>query len=173
MVPLLIIPGRYDVISKKFEKWVFLKLLAFECFFRNINMLIVIIEHALKWWVTWPFLRFDLENDQFDHYKKIFDNFRFDDTSTMKEIILQEVQHMLQIVYLSFSVSFMTVRDKEMFLAISCDFYRKTIKTVASLWAIREYIAFLYKNAGIMTKISVFRTDLQWEFAIFFGCLHW
>ena len=49
MTPILIISGRYDVISKKIEKLVFSLLLVFECFFRNKNMMIVIIiEYASK-----------------------------------------------------------------------------------------------------------------------------
>ena len=49
MVPFLIISGRYDVISKKFKKFIISLLLVLECFFRNKNiMIVIIIEYASK-----------------------------------------------------------------------------------------------------------------------------
>ena len=69
MVPLLIISGHYDVISKKLGKFVISLLLVFKWFFRDKNIVTVIsIEYASKWWVTWPLLYYDLENDQFGHF---------------------------------------------------------------------------------------------------------
>ena len=69
MVPLLIISGHYDVISKKFHKLLILRCLVSEIFFRNRYVLIVIsIANASKWWVTWPFSPYGLKNDQFGHF---------------------------------------------------------------------------------------------------------
>ena len=70
MEPLLIISGRYDVISKKkIKKIVISLLLVLEWFFPNKNIMIVeIIEYASKWWVTWPLLHYDLENDQLGQF---------------------------------------------------------------------------------------------------------
>ena len=49
MVPLLIISGHYDVISKKFHKLLILRCLVSEIFFRNRYVLIVIsIANASK-----------------------------------------------------------------------------------------------------------------------------
>ena len=67
MVPLLIISGHYDVISKKSKKLLISQFLVSELFFRDQYVLIVIsIEYASKWWVTWPISHNQLENDQFD-----------------------------------------------------------------------------------------------------------
>ena len=67
MVPLLIISGHYDVISKKSKKLLISQFLVSELFFRDKYVLIVIsIEYASKWWVTWPISHNQLENDQFD-----------------------------------------------------------------------------------------------------------
>jgi len=66
-VPLLIISGHYDVISKKSKKLLISQFLVSELFFRDQYVLIVIsIEYASKWWVTWPISHNQLENDQFD-----------------------------------------------------------------------------------------------------------
>ena len=67
--PLLIISGHYDVISKKFQKLLILRFFVPDLFFRNINKLIIIsFGYASKWWVTWPFLYNELENDHFDRF---------------------------------------------------------------------------------------------------------
>ena len=42
MVPLLIISGHYDVISKELKKLLISRFSVFECFFRSKNALIVI-----------------------------------------------------------------------------------------------------------------------------------
>ena len=69
MVPLLMISGHYDVISKKFQKLLILRFLVSELFFRNKYVLIVIsIVFDSKWWVTWLFSPYELKNDQFDHF---------------------------------------------------------------------------------------------------------
>ena len=69
MVPLLSISGHYDVIWKKFEKLLISQFLIFEYFFRNEYKHVVIsIVYASKWWVTWPFLNYELENDHFDRF---------------------------------------------------------------------------------------------------------
>ena len=69
MVPLLIISGHYDVISKKFQKLLILRFLVSELFFRNKYVFIVIsIIFDSKWWVTWPFSPYELKNNQFDHF---------------------------------------------------------------------------------------------------------
>ena len=69
IVPLLIISGHYDVISKKFQKLLILRFLVSELFFRNKYVLIVIsIVFDSKWWVTWPFSPYGLKNDQFGHF---------------------------------------------------------------------------------------------------------
>ena len=67
MVSLLIISGHHDVISKKSKKLLILQFLVSELIFRDQYVLIVIsIEYAPKWWVTWPISHNQLENDQFD-----------------------------------------------------------------------------------------------------------
>ena len=67
MVPLLIISGHYDVISKKSKKLLISQFLVSELFFRDQYVLIVIsLEYASKWWVTWPISHNQFENDQFD-----------------------------------------------------------------------------------------------------------
>ena len=49
MVPLLIISGTYDVISKKLKKLLISLLLVSECFFRDKNIVTIIsIEYASK-----------------------------------------------------------------------------------------------------------------------------
>ena len=69
MVPLLIISGHYDVISKKFQKLLILRFLMSDLFFRNKYKPIVIsLVYASKWWVTWLFLHNELENDHFDRF---------------------------------------------------------------------------------------------------------
>ena len=69
MVPLLSISGHYDVIWKKFEKLLISQFLVFEYFFRNEYKHVVIsIVYAFKWWVTWPFFHYELENDHFDRF---------------------------------------------------------------------------------------------------------
>ena len=66
MVPLLIISGHYDVISKKFQKILILRFLVSDLFFRKKYKIIVIsFVYASKWWVMWPFLHYELENDHF------------------------------------------------------------------------------------------------------------
>ena len=73
MVPLLIISGHYDVISKELKKLLISRFSVFECFFRSKNALIVIrSKNAEKWCVTWPFFEYDLENPQFGHYFRNF-----------------------------------------------------------------------------------------------------
>ena len=69
MVPLLMISGHYDVISKKFKKLLILRFLVSELFFRDKYVFIVIsIVFDSKWWVTWPFSPYELKNNQFDHF---------------------------------------------------------------------------------------------------------
>ena len=69
MVPLLMISGHYDVISKKFQKLLILRFLVSELFFRTKYVSIVIsIVFDSKWWVTWPFSPYELKNNQFDHF---------------------------------------------------------------------------------------------------------
>ena len=68
MVPLLIIFGHYDVISKKSKKRLISQFLVSELFFRDKYVLIVIsIAYASEWWVTWPISHYEFQNDQFDH----------------------------------------------------------------------------------------------------------
>ena len=67
MVPLISISGHYDVIWKKIEKLLISRFFVSELFFRNKYKLTVIsIVFASKWWVTWPFSHYELENDHFD-----------------------------------------------------------------------------------------------------------
>ena len=62
-------PVAMTSFQKNEKKIVISLLLVFEWFFRNKNIMIVkIIEYASKWWVTWPFLHYQLENDHFDHF---------------------------------------------------------------------------------------------------------
>ena len=69
MIPLLIISGHYDVISKKIPKIINSTVFGFWVIFCNKYVLIVIsIVNASKWWVTWPFSHYEFENDQFDHF---------------------------------------------------------------------------------------------------------
>ena len=69
MVPFLIISGHYDVISKKSQKLLISRFLVPELFFRYKQVILVIsFVFASKWWVTWPFSHYELENDQFDHF---------------------------------------------------------------------------------------------------------
>ena len=66
MEPLSITSGHYDVISKKIQKLLISRFSVSKLFFRNKYVLIVIsIEYASKWWVTWPFSHNELEDDQF------------------------------------------------------------------------------------------------------------
>ena len=129
MVPLLIISGRYDVISKKFKKFIISLLLVLEWFFRNKNiMIVIIIEYASKWGVTWPFLHYDLDNGQFDHFIR-----NYIKTSgsmirwSQKQYICNKCNkcfnlryhfvHLLPI----FLFRIKTVRDEKMFLTVSHD----------------------------------------------------
>ena len=70
MVPLLIISGHYDVISKKIPKIInFAVFLISELFFRYKYVIIVIsFVYASKLWVTWQFSPYKRENEQFDHF---------------------------------------------------------------------------------------------------------
>ena len=73
IVPLLIISGHYDVISKKLKKLLISRFSVSEWFLGSENVLIVISsKNAAKWCVTWPFFEYDLENPQFDHYFRNF-----------------------------------------------------------------------------------------------------
>ena len=54
---------------KKLKKFIISLLLVLEWFFRNKNIMIVmIIRYTSKWGVAWPFLHYYLENGQFDHF---------------------------------------------------------------------------------------------------------
>ena len=69
MVPLLIISGHYDVISKKFQKLLMVVFLISELFFRYKYVTIVIsFVYASKLWVTWQLSPYKRENEQFDHF---------------------------------------------------------------------------------------------------------
>ena len=60
MVPLFIISGHSDVISKNLKKILISRFSVSECFFQTQNVHIVISsENAAKWYFTWPFV----END--------------------------------------------------------------------------------------------------------------
>ena len=73
MLPLLIISGYYDVISKKFKKSKISRFPVSGCFFLNKNMLIVISsKNATEWCVTWLVFEYDLKNALFDHSLEIW-----------------------------------------------------------------------------------------------------
>ena len=129
MVPLLIISGTYDVISKKLKKLVISLLLVSECFFRDKNIVTIIsIEYASKWWVTWPFLHNDLKNDQFGHFIRICLG-----TSglmirwSQKQYFCNQFNKCFNLRYHSVGLSplflfrIMTVKDWKMFLVVSRD----------------------------------------------------
>ena len=68
-IPLLIISGHYDVISKNSKNYSFHDFFVSEWFFRDKNVFIEIsIVNASKWWVMWPCLHYDPKNGQFDHF---------------------------------------------------------------------------------------------------------
>ena len=60
-------PVTMTSFQKKSKKLLISQFLISELFFRDQYVLIVIsIEYASKWWVTWPISHNQLENDQFD-----------------------------------------------------------------------------------------------------------
>jgi len=62
-------PVTMTSFQKIFQKILISWFLVSELFFRNKYVLIVIsFVYASKWWVTWPFSHYELENDQFDHF---------------------------------------------------------------------------------------------------------
>ena len=69
IVPLLIISGHYDVISEKIQKLILSQFFGFWVIFCDKYVLKVFSTvYASKWWVTWPFSHYELENGQFDHF---------------------------------------------------------------------------------------------------------
>ena len=86
----------------------------------------IIIEYASKWWVTWPFLYYDLENDQFGWFIR---NYIRTSGSMLrwlqKHYFCNECNkcfnlryHLVRLLPI-FLFRIMTVRDWKMFLPIS------------------------------------------------------
>ena len=129
MVPLLIITGHYDVISKKFKKILISLFSVSKCFFRCKTLLIVISsKNAAKWCVTWPFFEYDLENPQFDRYFRNFirtsgskicwSRYKYFSNPCKKCINLRYNLDNLSPIFL---FNIMTVRDLKIFLTESHD----------------------------------------------------
>ena len=103
--------------------------MVFEWFFRNKNIMIVeIIEYASKWWVTWPFLHYDLENDQLGQF--IRNCIRTSGSMirwSQKQFICNKcnkcfnLRYHLVLLFPIFLFRIMTVRDWKMFLVVSRD----------------------------------------------------
>ena len=129
MVPLLIISGHYDVISKKLKKLLISRFSVSEWFFRNKNVLIVISsKNAAKWCVTWPFSEYGLENPQFDHYFRNFIRTSGSKISWSQNKYFWNqckkcfhLRYKLDNLSLIFLFLIMTVRDEKMFLTASRD----------------------------------------------------
>ena len=129
MVPLFIISGRYDVISKKFKKILISRFSVSECFFQILNVLLVISsENAAKWCVTWPFVAYDLQNTQFDHSLRFLSELPVRRSVGHKNYIFEisaknaSIWGITWSIYLWFYlIHIMTVRDEKMFLAESRD----------------------------------------------------
>ena len=103
--------------------------MVFKWFFRNKNIMIVkIIEFASKWWVTWPFLHYDLEIDQLGQF--IRNCIRTSGSIirwSQKQFICNKcnkcfnLRHHLVLLFPIFLFCIMTVRDWKMFLVVSRD----------------------------------------------------
>ena len=128
-MPLFIISGHYDVISKKIQKILISRFSVSQSFFQIWNVLLVISsENAAKWCVTWLFFEYDLDNPQFHHY---FRNFIRTSGSNIcwsqNKYLSNQCKKCINLRYnlgnlsLIFLFHIMTVRDVNMFLAVSHD----------------------------------------------------
>ena len=129
IVSLMVISGHYDVIEKKTKKLKISRFSVSECFFCTKNALIVIrSKNATKWCVMWPYFANDLENAQFHHsfrnliittgWKICWSANKYFQNQCKKCFNLRYNLHHLSLIFLFHK---MTLRDVEMFLAVSRD----------------------------------------------------
>ena len=144
-VPPLIISGHYDVISKKLKKILISRFLVSEWFFRSENVVIVISsKNAAKWYATWPFFEFDLENPQFDHYfrnlirtsgsKICWSQNKYFSKQCKKCFNLKYNLDILSLIFLFY---IMAVRNAKMFLIVSRD--SSTDKQQKPMWSLIDF----------------------------------